>query len=110
MTALSVQGDRPATVTRSDFVAHFVTNADVRASEENRGYCRYLTERRTGRRLEYVPGVAESLWDLLLGKLHGAPEQRLVQMDATGIDSSPQPDVARRRAVRHGTEHATGPQ
>jgi len=72
---------------RIDFEAHFVTEAYVKAMEENQGYPRYIVDKQTkNRRLWYTSDVGEPLGDILLNKLLDLGEERLKNMDAAGID------------------------
>ena len=70
-----------------DFETHFVTKEFVKTMLENKGYPRYVEDKKTNsRRLWYAPDVGEPIGDVVLNKLLDLGEERLKKMDAAGID------------------------
>lgn len=70
-----------------DFEAHFFTREYLKALSENKGYPR-LVEGNEGqtRRLWYAPEVGQPFRDFLFNSLLEMGEERLKNMDASGID------------------------
>ena len=72
---------------RIDFEAHFFTEEYVKALYENKGYPRYVEDKqKRTRRLSYTADVVEPHGDILLNKLLDLGEERLKNMDASGVN------------------------
>ena len=70
-----------------DFEAHFVTEEWVKMMFENKGYPRYVRDKKTNAcRVWWAPDGVEPIGDILLNKLLDLGEGRLKTMDASGID------------------------
>jgi predicted TIM-barrel fold metal-dependent hydrolase len=81
------ENQRETEMKKIDFEAHFITKEWLEQMFENRGYPRYVKDKKTDAyRIEWGDGAIEPIGDILLNKLLDLGEGRLKSMDENGID------------------------